>query len=141
MSSSPDIRGRAEPSSRGVPPLFWLLLLLAGAGMVRAATQWNVPLPVCGFRRMTSLPCPLCGGTRTVRSIAELDFGTAFVMNPLVAAGFGLVVIWCVFWGLDKLNVTHVMPLIQRHLAKWPATALLFFLVLINWAYLIRTLP
>lgn len=141
MNSHARTDSEDRPQRRGLSPLFWLALLVLGAVAARVATQWNVPLPACGFRRMTSIPCPLCGGTRTMRSIAELDFAAAFSLNPLVTVGFGLVMIWCLLWVLDRLQVTHVLPAIQRHSGNWPAAAILFFLVLLNWAYLIRTLP
>ena len=38
---------------------------------------------VCLFKRVTTIPCPSCGTTRSVLSLINLDFPTAFYMNPL----------------------------------------------------------
>lgn len=37
----------------------------------------------CPFRRLTGIPCPLCGMTRAVLSALRLDFSLAFNHHPL----------------------------------------------------------
>ncbi len=39
------------------------------------------------------MPCPLCGGTRSLAALARLDVFEAFYFNPLVAAVVIIVVV------------------------------------------------
>ena len=55
-------------------------------------------LPVsCGFLRITGLPCPTCGMTRSVVATAHLDFPRAFAVNALGPALLGTAAL---IWGL-----------------------------------------
>ncbi len=45
------------------------------------AARWILP---CLLLTLTGLRCPLCGGTRCVRALAELDIAGAFYYNPMV---------------------------------------------------------
>jgi len=51
---------------------------------------WNPPaLPVCSFRWLTGLPCPLCGLTRGLFALAKGHMGEALrwhALTPLAAA-------------------------------------------------------
>lgn len=57
--------------------LGWPLALL-GAPVVMSLGE----LPLCGFRHLTGLPCPLCGGTRACAALASGDFLAAWQLNP-----------------------------------------------------------
>ena len=128
-----------ERSSR--EPLWWVLALLAAAAIARLMMQWKVVLPACNFKRLTGLPCPLCGGTRAMRSLADLDFGTAFHFNPLVVLAAFAILVWFAFWSLDRFRERPVLPRIKSRLRRWPVWWIVGGLVLANWVYLIRALP
>jgi hypothetical protein len=116
----------------------WLLLgLLAGIGAVRLAAQWGWLVPVCGFRALTGLPCPLCGGTRSLLAWSRLDFASALASNPLlfvVCAGLGVGA------GLGFAGFGGWSPLAARARAclrqRWAKAALAAALAL-NWLYLL----
>src|SRR5687767_3538874 len=42
----------------------------------------GIGIDLCWLHRMTGLPCPGCGLTRSLASVAHLDFGRAFLMHP-----------------------------------------------------------
>ena len=76
----PDTGGvlsQAERQWRSVLTLGWPLALL-GAPLVLSLGD----VPLCGFRHLTGVPCPLCGGTRACAALADGDFWAAWQLNP-----------------------------------------------------------
>lgn len=122
-------------------PLWWLLAMLGAAALARVVMQWKIPLPACHFKQFTGVPCPFCGGTRTLRSAAELDLWTAFQFNPLVFLAGVAVLGWFALWLLDRWRTNPWLPRLKTRLQRWPLWWIAGGLVLANWAYLIRTLP
>jgi hypothetical protein len=64
----------------------------------------------CPIRLATGLPCPACGTTRSIGSIAIGNFEQAWALNPLGFFTFALVIAWAVKPGLianllDYINV------------------------------------
>lgn len=55
-----------------------LPLALLGAAPVLSLGE----LPLCGFRHLTGVPCPLCGGTRVCAALAQGDVLAAWQLNP-----------------------------------------------------------
>jgi hypothetical protein len=56
-------------------------------------------VPLCAFKHLTGMPCPLCGGIRSCAALAQGDVAAAWALNPgllplLVLAGLhsGLLV-------------------------------------------------
>lgn len=39
--------------------------------------------PACLFHKLTGLPCPMCGGTRSARALLHGDIDRALYLNPL----------------------------------------------------------
>lgn len=68
---------RPERQWRAALVLGWPLALL-GAPLVLSLGD----LPLCGFRHVTGLPCPLCGGTRACAALAQGDVLVAWQLNP-----------------------------------------------------------
>lgn len=66
-----------ERQWRSAISLGWPLALL-GAPLVLSLGD----LPLCGFRHVTGLPCPLCGGTRACAALADGNFLAAWQLNP-----------------------------------------------------------
>lgn len=134
--------GDQSPADRSSnEPLWWVLAMVAAAAIARMAVQWNLPWPACNFKRLTGAPCPLCGGTRAMRSVAELDILTALRFNPLVALGVVVIIFWFGLWLVDRVRAQPLLPRIRNRIQQWPVWWMLGGLVLANWAYLIQTLP
>lgn len=94
---------------------------------------------VCLFKRITGIPCPSCGSTRSVLSIMNGDFITAVLWNP-----FGLIImsflIMAPLWILYDI-VLHKDSLLQAYnrteiflRRKWIAIPLIL-LVILNWIW------
>jgi hypothetical protein len=105
------------------------------------AMQWKIPLPACHFKQFTGAPCPFCGGTRTLRSAAELDLWAAFQFNPLIFLAGVAVLGWFALWLIDRFRHDKLQPRIQSWFQCWPVWWIAGGLVLANWVYLIQTLP
>ena len=39
-------------------------------------------VPLCAFKHLTGVPCPLCGGIRACAALTQGDLSAAFVLNP-----------------------------------------------------------
>jgi Protein of unknown function (DUF2752) len=69
---------------------------LVAAPLLSPHTAESGPV-LCPFRRLTGLPCPGCGMTRSFVALAHGDIGSAFAYNrlgPLLMAIFVLAVAW-----------------------------------------------
>jgi hypothetical protein len=71
----------------------------AGAGATLAAVflatcvvEGALPYPGCGFKHLTGLPCPGCGGLRSLAALAHGHAAEAFALNPLAGGGAVLLV-------------------------------------------------
>lgn len=133
----------ATTSSHRRRAAMWLAVsvgLILGAW---ALSKTNLPVPPCGLKTLTGVPCPFCGGTRSATALAQLDVLAALQWNPLVTAGLMLAA------GLSLLAVllpydsplrrgwrSKVRPLARRF--GWPVA---LGLAAANWIYLIVTLP
>ena len=125
-----------------------LYLFLSAAyvvGLVWIITAYNRnsltegDLGVCLFKRLTTIPCPSCGSTRSVLSILKGDFAGAFMWNPI---GFILIFFLLLTPGWILLDVTgnksslynffrKVEQFLQR---KW-VVSVAILIVLANWIW------
>jgi hypothetical protein len=39
-------------------------------------------MPLCAFKHLSGVPCPLCGGIRACAALAQGDVSAAFLFNP-----------------------------------------------------------
>jgi len=93
----------------------------------------------CMFKRITGIPCPSCGSTRSVLSILKGDFVGALLWNP-----FGLIIIsvlilaplWILYdIVLRKDSLLQVYNYSEIFLRKkWIAIPLIL-LVILNWIW------
>jgi hypothetical protein len=60
-------------------------ILVAGAVVLPRAVLRGSPV-ICPFRRVTGLPCPACGLTRSWQAAAHLRLGDSLDHHPLGAA-------------------------------------------------------
>jgi len=94
---------------------------------------------VCMFKRITGIPCPSCGSTRSVLSILKCDFLGALLTNP-----FGLIILsililaplWILYdVVLQKDSLLQVYNRTEIFLKrKWIAIPLIL-LVILNWIW------
>lgn len=124
-------------AERWLPPI---VLGLAGAAW--GFFRLGLTTPGCLFRKVTGLPCLACGGTRSVRSLAGLDFAGAFAYSPLVAlvaTGLAAWALWALLARLrgDTLRVRLVTDARGARQVRWA----LGIALLLHWAWLAWRLP
>lgn len=100
---------------------------LAVAALLSPATVAAGP-ELCPFRRMTGLPCPGCGLTRSWVALAHGDLGSAVAFNlfgPVFMAAAVIVTVaavWVVIRGrpvVDRLSRAVTHPLTFGAVAVW----------------------
>lgn len=99
----------------------------------------NSSVEVCLIKHVTNIPCPSCGATRSVMSLAKGDFAGAFHLNPigyLVAIIMLITPIWIL---ADTIFKSHTLFNLYRKVEtylKSPKYAIpLIALVIINWIW------
>lgn len=58
-------------------------MLLVGRVLSEVTSGFQEGKILCVFRNITGLPCPFCGGTRSVGSVLSGDLAEAWSFNPL----------------------------------------------------------
>ncbi len=88
-------------------------------------------IPLCAFKHLTGVPCPLCGGVRACAALAQGDVSTALMLNP------GLMPVLAIAALHSGLLMTQaisgqrlVAPGVLTLAWKWAGTALLLFWLL-----------
>ncbi len=98
----------------------------------------RIPLPPCLFHKITGIPCPTCGFTRTFRLIARLRLLDGFLMNPVAALIFAFMVVFVVY---AAVVLAFRKPRIRLHLNGRRelniVRVLVAVVVISNWIYLI----
>ncbi len=110
-----------------------LLLLLAGA---RLSLVWPLPLPFCLLKKLTGIPCPLCGTTRCLQACSRLDFAAALTWNPLALVGCVGIAAWFVAWAVDRLWKRRWLLALSRVFQLRAIKLGLSAAVFLNWVYL-----
>lgn len=67
----------------------------------------------CGFRALTGMPCPLCGGTHACAALVQGDWAAAWAANP----GALVLLLWLVLLAGQAL-VEGAQG--RRRVARWP---------------------
>ncbi len=96
--------------------------------------------PSCVFRRVTGLPCPTCGSTRSIVFLAQGDITSAFFMNPLVGACAIAAVLFLLYSLFTLVFDVPRIGVVLSESEKDRLRALVVLLVLLNWLYLVITL-
>mgnify|MGYP001316313777 FL=1 len=71
------------------------------------------PFSFCGFRMLSGLPCPFCGGTRATLALLRGDLSLAAYLNPLAFAAVLVL--------LAGIAILLGEATTGRALADWPA--------------------
>jgi len=97
---------------------------------------------VCLIKRVTGVPCPSCGSTRSVLNLLHGDFLKALYINPfgLIIAVIMLVLpIWIVFDIATKKRTLYDFYFRVESFIRKPAIAIpLILLVILNWIWNIK---
>jgi hypothetical protein len=107
----------------------------AASCFVWLAAGW--PWPGCWFRRLTGLPCPTCGATRSALSLAHGDLMAAWRHNPLIFvcyAGTIVLNLYCasvLLFRFPRLRLAGLPTEVKRCLGVLAIAA-----VALNWLYL-----
>ena len=113
---------------------------LAAAGLLLAALAvgcHRAGLRLCVFRRLTGLPCPTCGVTRSALHFLKGDLHAACAEHPLAAALMSGTALYALFATASLLLVRRLpVPRAAPRVWFW-AGAVLLALLLLNWAYLV----
>ena len=95
-------------------------------------THTQLGLPPCGFRYLTSLPCPACGLTTSFAYLARLEITSAVHAHPL---GLPLFVCTALALPLSLLAAARAYP-IEDTLARLrlgPLAAMMAISALLSW--------
>jgi len=116
------------------------LLAVLGLIVVARFYAWIPFKPApCSMLSLTGLPCLGCGGTRSMRALAQGDVVAAITLNPLVMLGVLFVLAW--FLGNLWRAITAAPPPKGKKLSGPWIAVICVALALANWIYLIQTLP
>lgn len=140
MEAIPPVLESGEASSRWKAMRLNVGLLLSIPVLLVVFYFWinmDGPMPVCLMKKLTGLPCPGCGGTRSMMALLRFRFVQALAFNPLavlavtgLAAVLGVNILSCLYsgkprWHLDRISLS------KRH---W---FIVVILLVSNWVYLI----
>jgi len=125
--------------------LYTILLISCMAGYVwlyisiRANLTEKKSVEVCLIKHVTNIPCPSCGSTRSVISLAKGKFSDALRINPLgyvVATIMILTPIWILIdFLIKKETLFDFYKKIETCLKKPKFAIPLIFLIIINWIW------
>ncbi|MBP6184742.1 MAG: DUF2752 domain-containing protein [Saprospiraceae bacterium] len=112
----------------------WILYAVFSAGgMIHAAPT------VCLIKATTGVPCPSCGGTRSLMQILHGEWYQALLINPIGYIYFLLVIfipVW-LFWdivsGRSSLHRTWIKA--EQFLRKPPIYIIGILILLANWIW------
>ena len=139
MMTPPIIRSEAKPPP-GLSATRAFSGLLGLLAVARLSVEWHLPLPFCGLKRLTGVPCPFCGGTRCLQACSSFDFGDALRWNPLVFLVCIGTALWFALWTGDRLFRREWLATIRRRLVTPALRRLIIGGVVLNWIYLCLTL-
>ncbi|MBI2929013.1 MAG: DUF2752 domain-containing protein [Verrucomicrobia bacterium] len=126
---------------RSYAPLIAIGSLVVVLVALRLAVAWRLPLPFCGFKKLTGLPCPFCGSLRSLLAWSHLDLAAAFTWNPLAFLVCLGGAVWFAAWlGAVWFQKSWAAAL-EGLLARKSSKLILAALVVLNWVYLLACLP
>ena len=94
---------------------------------------------VCFFKRITQIPCPSCGSTRSVLSLLKGDLPGALLLNPfgvIILTIMVVVPLWILFDVLGKQATFYQFYKLSESFLRrrWVAIPLIL-IVLLNWIW------
>tara|TARA_R110000737_G_scaffold327084_3_gene341140 strand:- start:14394 stop:14810 length:417 start_codon:yes stop_codon:yes gene_type:complete len=99
----------------------------------------NMPAEVCLIKRVTNMPCPSCGSTRSIISLTKGEFVHALTINPigyLVATIMLIAPIWIFIDTISrKKSLIDFYQKIETFVRRPKFAIALILLVIINWIW------
>lgn len=133
--------GTNERQSSRYTPLIVILVFVLATVMAKWVNGLGLPFPQCWLRKLTGIPCPSCGCTRSLAAWATLDLEQAFRFNPLFFVLCVALIVWSGAWMADKLLRRTFLRDLRARLSQWPWWKIGAALLALNWLYLCLTLP
>ena len=125
--------------------LYSILLIACLAGYVwvyfNVTENWaeGNSVEVCLIKHTTNIPCPSCGSTRSIISLAKGDFVKALQTNPLGYLVAGIMLITPLWIALDiarkRKTLFNFYRRVEAHLKKPGLAIPLMLLLVINWIW------
>lgn len=120
----------------------WTVAGLAVLALVaRLALQWQWPVPQCWLRKLTGIPCPACGCTRSLAAWSSGNLDQAWLYNPLFFAICLGLLLWLTLWAVQLTSHQRLLDTIRARAARLPLGRIAIALVATNWLYLYLKLP
>lgn len=91
--------------------------------------------PGCPFKAVTGIPCPGCGGMRSLDALLHGELLDALWINPLsmlTIVGIGASILWL---GIDILRHTDSFMRFIRRFNNKKVLYILLFLLTANWIW------
>lgn len=133
----PDKIVHGSPAS-AVNPWDWWILAGLTLLLIVGMSAWEMlgfEFPRCRFREVLHVACPTCGSGRSLLALGRFDLSAAVRYNPL------LVLIIAGLFAAPFVAGSRRLPEHFRVCrARKRCVAIILFLVLANWAYLLFTL-
>jgi hypothetical protein len=126
---------------RSFQPVVALAGFVSALAAVHFATRWQVPLPFCALRKLTGIPCPGCGSTRSLLAWSEFELGQALYYNPLCFVACVAVTMWAALWLSEKVFNGAWLVNWEATFVRWLTWRTALVLAGLNWVYLLFTLP
>ena len=93
----------------------------------------------CMIKRITNIPCPSCGSTRSVSSLLHGDFAGAIYWNPLGLVVLAIMIFLPIWLAVDlilkKDSLLQSYKSTEKILRKKTVAIPLIILVIINWIW------
>ena len=133
-------RVRRQPPTSLAP--VWTVVGLAALALVaRLALQWQWPVPQCWLRKLTGVPCPACGCTRSLAAWSSGNLEQAWLYNPLFFALCLGLLLWLMLWAVQLATRRPLLDVIRANAGRLPVGRIAIALVATNWLYLYLKLP
>jgi hypothetical protein len=99
----------------------------------------NSELGVCLFKRLTTIPCPSCGSTRSVLSLLKGDIPASLHWNPFGMLIMAVLVVAPPWILIDmifrKASLFQFFMEAERLLKRKPVAVAAVIIVLMNWIW------
>lgn len=125
--------------------LYILLSTACAAGYIWLAviyhqrTTNSLEPGVCLFKRLTNIPCPSCGSTRSVLSLMNGDIQSALIWNPFGIILMAILIVspFWILYDVESRKKTLLNAYIKSELIlkrKWIALPAIL-IVMLNWIW------
>ena len=127
--------------------LFLLFACFVGYGWLLFSFQHeheiqNQEFTVCLFKKVTTVPCPSCGTTRSVMQLSHGNFLSAILINPFgIIVGLIMIIapVWISYDFIQKKETFYTAYLkIEAIIRKRKVAIVLIVLVIANWIWNIK---